>query len=61
MCCTHDLMYTRSLIIGLNEWGWERRYCYEDRPLANKACAALKTGDDEPLPGYVATRGGRGS
>lgn len=55
--CTHDLMFTRSLIIGLNEWGWERRYCYEDRSLADEACKALKTGDDQPLPGYVASRG----
>lgn len=55
--CTHDLMFTRSLIIGLNEWGWERRYCYKDRELAVLASQALQSGDDQPLPGYIASRG----
>ena len=54
---TVDLLYTRGLCIGLNEHSWERRYCYEDRGLATNACNALSSEDDEPLPGYVATRG----
>jgi hypothetical protein len=55
---TLDLIYTRSLLIGLNEWSWERRYCYEHRELANVAVQLIATGDDEPLPGYVAQRTG---
>jgi hypothetical protein len=56
--CTHDLAFTRSLIVDLDRWGWGHRYCYEDRALATKACAALKTGDDKPLEGYIAERYG---
>lgn len=55
---TLELLFTRALVIGLNRWGWERRYCYEDRILANAAVLLLDTGDDEPLPGYVAQRAG---
>lgn len=54
---TTDLLYTRAVCIGLNEHSWECRYCYEDRGLATNACNALSSEDDEPLPGYVATRG----
>lgn len=53
---TIDLLFTRSLIVGANHWGWEHRYCYKDRELAVKAAAALKSCDDPPLPGYVAER-----
>lgn len=56
---TLELVFTRSVVIGLDRWGWERRYCYEDRPLATLACAALQTGDDIPLSGFVAERRGR--
>lgn len=51
------LMFTTALHIGLTELSWERRYCYEDPALAEKAIAALKTGEDFPLEGYVAKRG----
>lgn len=53
---TIDLMYTRGVCIGLNEWSWERRYCYQDRGMATVACNALMSEDDEPLAGYVAMR-----
>lgn len=51
------LLYTTALHIGLNEISWERRYCYEDSALAEKALQGLITGDDMPLEGYVAKRG----
>lgn len=53
---TVDLLYTRALVIGLDAYSWDRRYCYADRGLATQACAALTHGDAEPLPGYVALR-----
>jgi hypothetical protein len=53
---TTRLLFTTGLCVGLDRWGWERRYCYEDRQLAAKACEAMQSGDDEPLPGWVARR-----
>lgn len=56
---TLELIFTRSVVIGLDRWGWERRYCYDNRELATLACLALRTGDEEPLPGFIAQRSGR--
>lgn len=50
------LLYTTALCIDLDEWGYESRYCYGDKFLAERACNELKSIDDEPLPGYVAKR-----
>ena len=50
------LLYTTGLCIGLNDVGWEERYCYPNRELAIGACNALHDMDDEPLIGYVAKR-----
>lgn len=50
------LLYTTSLVIGLSDFGYERRYCYEDCSMAVRACNEMVNGDDEPLPGYVANR-----
>lgn len=56
---TCELMFTRALCIDMNAYSpFARRYCYEDKGLATAACLALKTGDDEPLPGYVSSRQG---
>ncbi|MBB2915898.1 hypothetical protein [Cupriavidus alkaliphilus] len=52
------LLFTTALYIGLDVWGWERRYCYESERDALAALAALETSDDEPTLGYVAKRGG---
>lgn len=58
---TLELLYTRSLVVDLGWWGWGHRYCYPDRTRATLACAAMRTGDDSPLDGYVAERWGRPS
>lgn len=50
------LIYTTGLCIGLDAWGYEERYCYGDRFLAERACNAMKSVDDEPMTGYVAKR-----
>jgi hypothetical protein len=50
------LIYTTGLCIGIDAWGYEGRYCYGDRFLAERACNAMKSIDDEPLPSYVAKR-----
>lgn len=53
----HNLMFTRALHIDMDRLGWQRRYCYADFALADKAFEEMKTADDQPLPGYVASRG----
>lgn len=50
------LIYSTGLCIGLGAWGYEERYCYGDRFLAERACNAMKSIDDDPLKGYVAKR-----
>jgi hypothetical protein len=56
---TLELLYTRSLVVDLDWNGWGHRYCYENRERATQACAAMVTGDDAPLEGFVAERLGR--
>ena len=51
------LVFTTALVIGLDMYGYERRYCYEDPILALRAVNAMQDIDDEPLTGYVAKRG----
>ena len=53
---TSKLLFTTALYIGLNEWGWERRYCYQDLDALYESLKALRTVDDEPH-GYIAKRG----
>lgn len=52
---SYDLLYTRAIFIGLDRTGWEKRFCFEDKSLADSELMKLKTGDDEPV-GYVARR-----
>lgn len=56
---TLELITTRALLVGLDRHSWEHRYCYQDRSLADKACAAMQSGDDEPMLGYVSSRHAR--
>lgn len=53
---TIELLFTRGLCVDLDKWGVGHRYCFEDRALASQACAALESGDDLPLAGFVASR-----
>lgn len=50
-----ELMYTRSILLGVSLWSWERRFCFADRSLANRRFYALQSEDDEP-EGWVARR-----
>jgi hypothetical protein len=51
------LLYTTALCIDLHRYGYETRFCYQDRARAVDACNALQSIDDLPLPGYIARRG----
>jgi hypothetical protein len=30
VCAIQPFVYTWGIVIGINEWGYERRYCYEN-------------------------------
>lgn len=51
-----DLLYTRAIYLGVNRISWERRFCFEDRALASRRFAELKSEEDVP-EGYTARRG----
>lgn len=53
----NDLMFTRSIALGCSWDGWSRRYCFEDRELADQRFQALQSEDDVP-EGSVANRFG---
>lgn len=52
----HDLLYTRAVFLGVNLYGWTKRYCFEDRALATRRFHELASEDDIP-EGYTARRG----
>lgn len=35
----HDLLYTRAIMLGCDRHGFSRRFCFEDRALADKRFA----------------------
>jgi hypothetical protein len=49
------LVTTTAVYLGMNRYGWERRYCYTDLIQALEVLYALKSEDDEP-EGWVARR-----
>ena len=51
----NNLLYTRAIYMDCNLTGFGRRFCFEDRALANKEFARLKNEDDEPV-GWIARR-----
>lgn len=57
ICAVGELMFTRALYIGLDMYGWEKRFCFDDRERANVELRKLQTADDEPT-GYIARRNG---
>lgn len=50
-----DLLFTRAIYLGCNEWGFSRRFCFENRELASEQFEELLTEDDVPL-GFIARR-----
>lgn len=50
-------LYTVAVVVGINEYGYERRICYPNETLAVACCKYMKTADDAPLPGYTALKG----
>lgn len=50
-----DLLFTRAIYLGCNLWGWDRRFCFENRQRADEEFARLASEDDEPT-GWTARR-----
>jgi hypothetical protein len=50
-----ELMFTRAIYMDMHAWGWGRRFCFEDKALADKEYARLSDGDQEPS-GWIARR-----
>ncbi len=55
VACTFNLMFTRAIILGVSEYGFRRRFCFEDRDLAMQRFLELSSETDEPA-GYIARR-----
>lgn len=53
---TQRLMFTTAIFVGLNEWGWERRFCFEDPAVAVRELNKMESGEDIPV-GWIARRG----
>jgi hypothetical protein len=51
----YKLMYTTAICSGLNEYGYEYRFCYEDPLLAFAQLMLMQNYDDVP-DGWVARR-----
>jgi hypothetical protein len=50
-----DLMFTRAIYMDVNPDGWGRRFCFEDRALADTEFQRLESEDQEPV-GWIARR-----
>jgi hypothetical protein len=50
-----ELMFTRAIYMDMNLNGWGRRFCFDDRPLADEQYQQIVSGDQEPT-GWIARR-----
>jgi hypothetical protein len=50
-----ELMFTRAIYMDMHLDGWGRRFCFQDKALANKEFERLSDGDHEPV-GWIARR-----
>lgn len=57
ICAIRRFNYTTAIVVGLDEAGYERRYCYEHK---EEAQAALHQWDGEGHPGgpWIKCKGG---
>ena len=46
----HQMLYTCGLVVGLNDFGWRTRFCYESKEEAQKALDAWDGRGDPPGP-----------
>jgi hypothetical protein len=53
--CIHPLMFTTSVILDCEWWGYGRRFCFESPGRAREVFDSLESADDEPT-GWIARR-----
>lgn len=49
------LLYTEAIFIGITEFSWDKRYCYDDEAKLSKDFDAMQS-KDEKLVGWIAQR-----
>jgi hypothetical protein len=50
-----ELMFTRAIYMDVNQDGWGRRFCFQDKALADQEFQRLSNEDMEPS-GWIARR-----
>jgi hypothetical protein len=50
-----ELMFTRAIYMDVNQDGWGRRFCFQDKSLADQEFQRLSNEDMEPS-GWIAKR-----
>lgn len=55
IACLGRLMYTTAIFLGVDRYGWSRRFCFKDHGLAARRFEELEGEDSEPA-GYIARR-----
>jgi hypothetical protein len=56
LCALHDYFTTRAIVVGLDEIGFKRRYCYQDRDEAIRALATW-SGQGHPGGNWIKVKG----
>lgn len=56
LCALQDYMFTRAIVLGIDEIGYKRRYCFENRDDANRAIAEWD-GTDHPPGNWIKLKG----
>lgn len=55
IACVVDLLFTRAIIMGVDEFRWRKRFCFDNRKVAMMEYERLATENDEPV-GFIARR-----
>lgn len=50
-CAIHPFYVTWGLVVGIDEYGYQRRYCFEEREAAVQSLGQFKDPRDEHAPG----------
>lgn len=55
VACLVQLLFTKAIILGCQNTGWNNRFCFKDQALAEQRFNELQSEDDEPQ-GFIARR-----
>lgn len=55
IACVVDLLFTRAIIMGVDEFSYKKRFCFDNKKLAMMEYEKLATENDEPV-GFIARR-----